>query len=78
MMGLSGQGVSRDDTGGVEAAEDSCEDGVSKSKDGGEDEQVAACGDCEKLQGWWMVSPWSGDTGRSQKKWWVVKLGLWG
>ena len=70
--------VSKDNTCGVGAAADSCKDGVSKSDDGGEDQQVAARGDCEKSQGWWMVSPWSGDTGRSQEKWWMVKPRLQG
>ena len=53
-----GKIVSKDNTGGVGAAEDSCRDKEIKwEDDGGDDDQVAACGDCEKSQGWWMVSP---------------------
>ena len=51
MMGLYGKRVSKDNTGGVGAAKDSCKDGVSKSYDGGDNKQVAACGGCKKLQG---------------------------
>ena len=60
-----GRRVSRDDTGGVGAAEDSCKDGVSESDDKVDDEQMGAHGDCEKSQGWWMVSPRSGDYEKS-------------
>ena len=72
---LCGRRVSRDNTGGVGAAdyEDSCKDGVSKSDDGGEDEQFGAHGNFEKSQKWWMVSPRRGGTGRLQKKWWMVQ-----
>ena len=51
-----GQGVSRDDTGGVEAAAGSCEDKEIKWEDnGGEDEQSGVRGDFEKSQKWWLV-----------------------
>ena len=39
---------------GVGAAADSCKDGDSENDDKF-DEQMGACGDYEKLHGWWMV-----------------------
>ena len=68
-----GRGVSRDDTGGVGAAEDSCKDEDSESFDKCVEEQMGVRGDFEKSQNWWMVSPRRSGTGKSQKQWWMVK-----
>jgi hypothetical protein len=68
-----GRGVSRDDTGGVGAAEDSCKIEDSESFDKCVEEQMGVRGDFEKSQNWWMVSPRRSGTGKSQKQWWMVK-----
>ena len=47
----SGPGVSRDGTGGVEAAEDSCRDWVSESNEKCDDGQMGIRGDYVKSQG---------------------------
>ena len=67
-----GKRVSKDDTGGVGAAEDSCKDEDSESYDKCVEEQMGVRGDYEKSQGWWMVSPRSGDYEKSHR-WWMVK-----
>ena len=62
-----GKRVSQDDTDGVGAADDSCKDEEKGSCDKGVEEQMGVRGDYEKPQGWWMVSPRSGDYEKSHR-----------
>ena len=64
--------MSKDDTGGVGVAEDSCKDEDNKSYDQCVKEQMGFCGDYKKLQGWWMVSLRSGDY-KKLHRWWMAK-----